>query len=146
MARRVIVYIISALIMVFGIKVILETFLPFFDPTQPKDLLLFVGGLISSAFTFFIVWSLIRLNELGRKLAFWFVFAPLTGAVLIIFILILPPDSHFTIHIRLLGKILFDSENNHLLSFVFMFALLVINSMALFFLGQKETKKIFLSE
>ena len=83
MARRAIIYIISAFIMIFGIKNVLETFLPFFDPTQPKELFLFVGGLISSAFTFFIVWSLVRLNELGRKLAFWFVFAPLTGAVLI---------------------------------------------------------------
>ena len=41
---------------------------------------------------------------------------------------------------------LFDSENNHLLSIIFMFVLLVINTTALFFLGQKETKKIFLSE
>ncbi len=146
MARRAIIYIISAFIMIFGIKNVLETFLPFFDPTQPKELFLFVSGLISSAFIFFIVWSLVRLNELGRKLAFWFVFVPLTGAVLLIFILILPPDSHFAIHIRFLGKMLFDSENNHLLSIIFMFVLLVINTTALFFLGQKETKKIFLSE
>lgn len=146
MTRKIIIYIISVFVMVLGVNQVAETILPLFDSTQPKNLFVIIVSLISGTFTFFMVWRLIRLNELGRKLVLWLVFVPLTGVALIVFILILPPNSHFAIHIRLLGKLLFDSENNYFLSIIFMFAVLVINLMALFFLGQKETKKIFLPE
>ncbi len=132
--------------MIFGVKEAAETIPQLLDPTQPRNLFDIPGSLVGSAFYSFIAWRLIRLNEPGRKPAFWFVFAPLTGMALLAFIPILPPGSHFTIHPRLLGTLLFDSENNHLLSIIFIFTFLILNSMALFFPEQRETKQLFVKD
>ncbi len=139
MARRIIICVIAIFIIGIGVSAIWRSFLPLL---AAKEICSIGESLVGIILYLFTGWSLLRFNEIGRKLAIWMLVMYLI-AILIPFVLILPPDSQFSIHPTIFGKPIFDSKNNYLLSIIFLFILLAINSVALLFLEQKETKKMF---
>jgi len=142
MLRKIVLYAISVLFMGLGLLRIWELLLPLIDPTLPRYFEL--SSILSGVFFSLVGWGLFKRKESGREFAFWLLFLSLIGIVLV-FGLILSPDSDFVIHIKLFERPLFDSESNYPLSMIFMFLLVVINTLILIFLEQKETKKLFLS-
>ena len=117
-----------------------EVLLPFIDPTKSNSFEF--SPLLSGVFFCLVGWGLLKRKESEREFAFWSLFLSFLGLVLVLG-LIFPPDSDFAIHIKLFERPLFDSENNYAVSIIFMLFLVVINSLILIFLGQKETKKLF---
>jgi hypothetical protein len=143
MTRKIIIYVISALILAVGVTHIWTFMVPVFDPTQPK--IFDVTRIIMGILFLLAGWKLFRFNEGGRELTYWLLYLGLAWHTIIL-ALTLPPDSDFGVSIDFLGKPILNSKDDYMFAIIFLTVSLAINLLIITFLSQAETKKIFIPE
>jgi hypothetical protein len=130
MTRKRMLYVIAVLSVVVGLAWIWSFLSPVFDPGKPKELnlaLLIIGALFLRT-----GWGLFKLSASGLELGFWLWFLSLIGTLL-------------STAFLLSGKINFAASGS-VLALLFLFAWIVLNLFVVIFLGQTETKRLFVSD
>jgi hypothetical protein len=129
MTRKRMLYVIAVLSIVVGLAWIWSFLSPIADPDKPRELnavLLIIGVLFLRT-----GWGLFMLSGSGLVLGFWLWFLNLVGTLL-------------STGFLLSGRINFAVFGS-VLAILFLFAWIVLNLFVVIFLGQTETRMLFVS-